>query len=443
MNEFDIPDALDWHEGMLLSPHHFQIMNRRSEALIYKHVNTLSPYHYGFSLLDVDPAKLLEGIFLLRAFEAIMPDGLIVSLESGGEGLSLNLNSEIDTFSDGPVKIHLAVPKRRSDEDGRTESTRYESIEGPITVDETLGQGSLQIPRIRPRISIIAGDVSSSRFCSMPIAEVELKDESFNLTSFVPPYLLLGSSKVIYDLCSTVVTRLREKAAFLIEGHRSEGGHENNIRSHSNEVASALICHLPLLEGLCSADKLHPFEIYKSLLGVVGSVASVGNPVIPSSLPSFNQSDPLQSIALAVNFILQRLNHIQAASTEIVFKEEGGIFRLKVEEQWDLEKLVIAVRRRPDTPVEKINAWMQQALIASETLIDKISERRMLGAPRLPVVGDDTLGVKSSGQVSVFQIERSGGFIIPDQTLLIMNRIDQEEFDSPVEIILFLPNNKK
>ena len=83
MDKEKIPDAIDWHEGMLLSPQHFQLMVQRYEALLSRQISTLSPYHYGFTNLLIDRARIHEGFLQVRSLDAIMPDGLIVSIEEG------------------------------------------------------------------------------------------------------------------------------------------------------------------------------------------------------------------------------------------------------------------------------------------------------------------------------------------------------------------------
>ena len=114
------------------------------------------------------------------------------------------------------VKVHLAVPVRRYEARGRVEGTRYHSIEGPPTVDESTGQGDLNIPRIVPRLSLISGDTPSNRYISIPIAEVTKKDEGYGLTNFVVPSLFLQSSSSLYDVCKEVISKIRETAAYLI-----------------------------------------------------------------------------------------------------------------------------------------------------------------------------------------------------------------------------------
>src|SRR5262249_28543467 len=52
MSARDLPAAIQWYEGMLLAPQHFQQSSLRQEALLAYHLAALSPYHWGVSRLD-------------------------------------------------------------------------------------------------------------------------------------------------------------------------------------------------------------------------------------------------------------------------------------------------------------------------------------------------------------------------------------------------------
>ena len=43
------PDRIQWHEGMLLSPQHFQLESARVDALIGWHTLSSTPYGWGVS----------------------------------------------------------------------------------------------------------------------------------------------------------------------------------------------------------------------------------------------------------------------------------------------------------------------------------------------------------------------------------------------------------
>src|SRR5436190_1813629 len=43
----EVPGAIQWHEGMLLAPQHFQWLSLRQETLLQYHASAISPFHWG------------------------------------------------------------------------------------------------------------------------------------------------------------------------------------------------------------------------------------------------------------------------------------------------------------------------------------------------------------------------------------------------------------
>ena len=74
-----ITEAIDWHEGMLLAPQHFQQLALRQEELLHYHAAALAPFHWGVLRRDIDTAALTEGLLRVGGLEAVLPDGLVVS----------------------------------------------------------------------------------------------------------------------------------------------------------------------------------------------------------------------------------------------------------------------------------------------------------------------------------------------------------------------------
>ena len=58
MNAYEIPDAIQWHEGLLLTPQHFQQMSARHEALVqYRAYRAVMRDE-----LDIDPSPQMEAL---------------------------------------------------------------------------------------------------------------------------------------------------------------------------------------------------------------------------------------------------------------------------------------------------------------------------------------------------------------------------------------------
>jgi len=151
-----VPDAVQWHEGMLLAPQHFQLAATRSEELLHYHVRSASPFHWGIRRLRLDTVLLTGGTLRVTELEAVMPDGLLVV---HGPGRETPLEADLTLYAEearrGPLTVHLAVPaRRREDEPFAGSLARHESYEGREVADENTGEGAVPVPRLRPRAPV-------------------------------------------------------------------------------------------------------------------------------------------------------------------------------------------------------------------------------------------------------------------------------------------------
>src|SRR5262245_15731761 len=112
----DIPDAVQWHEGMLLAPQHFQQTALRSEALLAYRVGGAATYPWGVVRLELDLGVLAQGLFRVDELEAVLPDGLVVrSPHAESEPpLQLDLTGPGQDVRLGPRTLYLAVAARRA-----------------------------------------------------------------------------------------------------------------------------------------------------------------------------------------------------------------------------------------------------------------------------------------------------------------------------------------
>lgn len=126
--------AIQWHEGMLLSPQHLQQNDLRFEQLLYHHLNLLSPYHWGIHYLKIDPIVFPEGLVRILGLQAVMPDGLAVDYTANAMDtmpLEIDLKPFKPTNSKEVITIYLTVAESIPGVSSVVgEWTRYLSVEG-------------------------------------------------------------------------------------------------------------------------------------------------------------------------------------------------------------------------------------------------------------------------------------------------------------------------
>jgi type VI secretion system protein ImpJ len=436
----ELPEAIQWHEGMLLVPQHFQQLSLRQEELLHYHLGRLAPFHWGITHLKTDPALLVNGTYRVTELEGIMPDGLIFSHSAqGGEPLEVDLMQFADEMKQRPVTINLCVASRKLGEPPvKGDLPRYVSIEGQPTVDENTGESEVRIPRLRPRLSLVVGDIIPKKYVGFPLAKIDLKDETFNITDFITPMIAVPLQSALGEMISTVAKRLRQKAVFISEQTRSSAiGADSAELIQMKEMIKSLVLGLPYLEASLYTGVSHPFTLYLGLCLVAGELSSMGPSMVPPILAPYNHNDLKASFAQIQDFLFKMLDLIYEQYNAVSFTYENGRWSLPLLAVWMREKLTIGVRANVGQTDADVAEWFEKSLIGSEPRIQSLMTRRILGAPRQRIDRDSELGVVAATGIALYAVKLDPTHIEIGEVLQIFNP-EAGEAKRPADVILYV-----
>ncbi len=437
----EVPEAIQWHEGMLLAPHHFQQMTWRFEDLLHYHTQSLTPFYWGVRYwpVKIDPGLLVGGRFRVLELEAVMPDGLLVShgfVEA--DDLEIDLAPYQEEMRRSPTTIHLVVPAKKPMGGVTGDLRRYTSVEGRPVLDMNTGEGELPIPRLRPRLSLMAGDTPPSKYVSFPLARVEYKNEAFALTDFMPPVLVAERHSPIGGMGLRVVKRLREKVDSLAKKLRSDSltiGAPMVVEVR--HVLQALSASLPYVEAVLTTGAVHPYAVYLALCQLAGNLAAMGESVVPPEFKPYNHNDLHASFTQVSDFIDQMINQaVPESFTAIPFSESSGIFSVTWEPAWRDRRVIIGVRGRPGQTERDVMSWIEGCLIGTETHFPAMRGRRILGIARQRIEREEDL-VPTRGVV-LFSLALEPEFMTEGEALQIVPVAEDPEDRSPAEIVLYV-----
>ncbi|NUB27426.1 type VI secretion system baseplate subunit TssK [Azospirillum brasilense] len=440
----DIPDAIDWHDGMLLAPQHFQQQALRHERQLTYHVRQARPFHWGVVHLQVDRVQLVSGLVQVRELEAILPDGLVVDYRAGiDEPLEVDISAYADPVGQTQITIHLIVPAARGDRaPGPGETPRYASVEGAPVADQHGGE-ELSIARLRPRLALFATTGPTQKppqkFVSMPIAQATFRNDAFVLTDFVPPAMTVAANAPLGRLGAEVVRRVREKALFLAE--RSGVGNGNpatELAEAARAEIRSLVTGLPPLEAQLGVGVCHPFDVYMSLCTLAGHLSAFASGAVPAKLSRYDHDDPMASFGEVRDFILRMIDRVKEGVARIPFTFEDGMFGLPMDEAWLKGRLVVGVRGPASAPVSEVAAWMENCIVASRSRLETLSGLRVKGAERVALDDSGEGGVAAPRGVVPFEIKVDPRYIVPGERLEIWNPDSLGSRFRPVEITLFV-----
>jgi type VI secretion system protein ImpJ len=433
-------EAIDWHEGMLLAPQHFQQLALRQEELLHYHAAALAPFHWGVLRLGVDLAALTQGVLRVDELEAVLPDGLVVSREMGDpEPLELDLKPYAAALAAGAATVYLAVPARRSGLSPlQGEFPRYRSVDGGPVVDESSGEGDVFIPRLRPCPVLLVAEAPSQRYSALPIARVRQADQKLRLDEgWEPPCLRVPLGSSLGRLAAEVTERLRKKTEVLADRTRAQGVTQPSQMLETQLMIHSLMGSLPRLEAVLGTGAAHPFALYLALCEVAGHVAAVGHGLVPPLFPPYDHADPMAAFARVRDFILRVAGEgVSESYSPFRFSFDQGFYNLPFDEHWRGLPLVLGVRGQAGVSEDEVEVWVEQSLIGSQGLIPGMRDRRVLGVRRRRVEREGDL--VPAGGVLLFSLEPDPELIQPGQILQVWNAADRGVTPRVVEIVLYV-----
>lgn len=436
----EIPEAIQWHEGMLLAPQHFQQHAWRQEALLHYVTLATAPFYWGVRHLRIDPIRLLSGTLRVVELEAILPDGLLVThTPEAPEVLELDLTPHAEAIRQQAMPVHLAVPARTPGTvPAQGDLARYESVEGAALVDENTGEGDLRIPRLRPRLCLLLTAAPPARYVHLPLARVCYQNEGFALTDFLPPMWSVPVHSPLGDVCTRIARRLREKAVALAERARSPSATLGTpMLLEAQNTVHHLVAALPPLEAMVYSGVAHPYMLYLALCTVAGQVAALGNSLLPPVFEPYNHRDLRASLAPLEAFILRMLEEgIPEAYAAFPFVWTDDRFRLLFDGAWMAQRLVLGVRAQAGMAESEVLAWMDECLIGASTVIPSLVDRRIRGADRQLLQRDDDL-IPARGVV-LFTLTVDTAFIVANEPLHIVNTSQRWGPLRPAEMVLYV-----
>ena len=451
MNAYEIPDAIQWHEGLLLTPQHFQQLSSRHEALVQYGTSLIAPFCWGLRRFKHPAISLPAGKFRVLELEALMPDGLVVvhGFANGRDDvLEVDLTKYADQMSYRGVLVHVAVAVHQ---DGKTngDSLRYESFKGNPVADEVSAGKSLEIHRLKPRLTLHVGDKLPNDYVGFPVARVIQRDSSFTLDeTFIPPLLGVSIKTIdgdassiagqrLGDMCSQVALRVRKRAMYLADEARTPAasdrfGNEAGIRTRMLSLVGAL----PQYEAVLQTGCAHPFLVYVALCGMAGQLAALGTDMVPPSFNPYNHYDLNATFQPVLEFIDRVMDQgVPVSYKSFIFKYHEGAYELQFEGNWMKKQLAIGIRGERGMTEDEVVRWGESCLIGSQGRIGLLRENRIRGAVRKHAerVGD----IVNAKGVALFSLLADESFVEPEKLLQIVNR----EGPRPSEIVLYVMDN--
>ncbi|MCX7338483.1 MAG: type VI secretion system baseplate subunit TssK [Alphaproteobacteria bacterium] len=434
-----ITPQIQWHEGMMLSPQHFQQSDLRNYQILTHQFKLTSNCHWGIKSVKFDPIVLPDGLVRILDLEAVMPDALIIHYSANMTEippLEIDLRPYKPSTPNEELTIYLAMPERLSDSSPIIgEFPRFHSTEGYDVDDENTIDNRIKIPRLLPKLSLHVGNTPPSRCWAFPLLKVSFVDESFAKSSYTPPCFFLEKKDPLWQACGDIAQKIREKASSLCEKWQNQIG--TPMLQETSALLRPLVMALPGFEMIVHGTAVHPYVIYQELCDVVGYLAPLRLSQIPPVLPVYQHNDLNACFYPVINIIMQYLNSIELSFAIFPFSQKERLFYVRLHKNYMTDKLYVGIRAPKGMTESELADWMRDAVIASDFAVEKARTQRITGAARTMLEGETLYELMPSRGIIIFEIKNDPDFIQPDQNVNIFNPADNPD-RRPSEIALYV-----
>jgi type VI secretion system protein ImpJ len=296
-----------WHEGMLLTPQHFQQWDRHQDQRLGQLAETAQAYSYGLTALQIDARALASREFALLSASGAFPDGLVFDLSDANElpaARPVGANA-FDTSRDR-CGVYLAAPISRP---GAIACSDTGQVDGHHTrFKRRLRQAPDENPGGNPREIAIAtknlrvlfegealdghSTIKIAELARSPAGGLELSE------TYVPPCLHLSASPTLVSCLRRIAEILVARSTEMAQMRRSRT--QGLVEFSVSEVANFVMLHtvnghLPVLLHQLAKGRVHPEAVFLQLAALAGQLCAFADEGHPKDLPAYHHDEPAGS----------------------------------------------------------------------------------------------------------------------------------------------------
>ncbi|MDR2268525.1 MAG: type VI secretion system baseplate subunit TssK [Holosporaceae bacterium] len=428
-----IQNFIHWHEGMLLSPHHFQQSDSYLQQMFSVFGTSGNAFCYGIHEISVDTSALSSGVIRILKARGIFQDGYYFDYDAMRDRpLEKNLTEYFSAHT-APVKVYLAIPIRKIGENELGgDMARYYPDELTNVNDENTGENLINIPILKPKIRLLTAEEIDARYTSFPVFEAEKAvDGGVVGTKFIPPYITVDEHSKISEVCRDIAQAIRSKVSYFADRKDNYAG---VVTDESMACLRILIQAALPLEAIIKINSLQPFEIYKCLLHSAAHIISVNPTQLIPLLPKYDHVDLFGTFDSLQKYVQNILEKMKQKYEVVRFEKEGNTFKLQMKKEWLSvgDEIAIGIQKAFSATEDETLHWIAGVQIASESMLGMIKDRRILGAERC--IMERGAYITQPVGMTILAVKIKNAYIKDSEKLCISN---PSNVGVPEEVILY------
>lgn len=447
-----IPDPVQWRQGMLLSPQHFQQQDLHVDRLTTHKLYVSQPNYWGLIDISIDDSELDSGTIKITRLHAVFPDGEVINFDEDDadeileKTIGESEREDVDEF--GILTISVGVVRKdftAAGAIGRTEK-RYSPVELLDVLDENNDDQSIDLHKKHLQVRLFAGEAVKKRYICIPILKLSvLPDNSYKQDRYHPPMLDIAVSKKVHSrdpnnsisgALEILVSEMRKKATQLICKQSADTADRATI--------AALMSRLPQLELLLRAPMIHPFQLYLAFVDMVAGfmILHIDNAEEFLRFRAYDHSNPAIGFLQHIKMVSEKLSEIEVEYESKPFELiEDGAFQIQLSKSANIEDVVVDLIPKKGQDPKILYSWFNSALIGSSKVLEQLKVQRVLGANRRVMSGKERVerGLPVRGNIMSVDNEQYDSKKGPYDSILVgeMLSIQGDPEQSPAAIYLF------
>lgn len=417
-----VPDAVCWHEGMQLLPQHFQLQGLRAETLAAQLAKACNPWFWGVEALELDPSALCAGQVRLTTLEAILPDGLPVSLRAAaGVALELDVAEAIAQSPAARVTVYLAVSPLWRAGQLLPLKGRLQSVVGDAVPDLASGEHPEPISVWRPQLRLITELNKADSIC-LPLLKIGKEGGGYVRLAYVPPCPRILPESPLGKRVVALCGRAREKCLFLAGRlrHAQQAGNDDDIDEIRRQLG-ALWARLPEVEAALNSRTASAATLHGLLVGMAGSWCALDPAAGVPAFPPLDFEELLGSYEPLLSWLAETLELVRAGYRSLPFAQDGQAFSIELpDREQPRQRLVIGLRMPTGTTEQAAGEWLRRAIIASAPHVATLARQRMNGLAHQAMSRHEQVAYSVGDDTRIFVVQAAGEWFDPQQPLHVV-----------------------
>ena len=364
-------DAVYWHEGMFLRPHHFQASDRYWHDQLHLSSRFDVHYNWGLRSLEFNREALQNFRFEVLRLQCRLRDGTLIRIPQDGMLAPLELRSSMEKGKQ--LEINLAVPSvqmGRANVGTLEDATARYRMEVPRegVPDEHREKNERPVHFRRLNVQLRTSEQDMAGFEFIPLAKIERSARAEGVpqldAEYIPPLLgcdawealQVGILQQIYQRAGKLVKQRAQQVRtrkIIFDSHSAE---DRRI-FEGLRILNEIVTHLRIMSHV---KGVHPLEAYLELCRILGKLSvfspTVEPPDLEHSIPMYDHDNLgycFYSVKKHIDALLEHgsgdLNY-----EEVPFQGSGLRMKVDIEPRWLTQAYFLYVGVESVLPADQV-----------------------------------------------------------------------------------------